>query len=146
MLCGYVFYEYEWTYEPNDHYWWVDTEGDGYVCLSCGLHNQNGASGNIVLEELEGENADEIRIGIWNKYWIGFSVAVGAKLHSPMANGDDEVYLSGFAVEVNETFLSLSRSAVEQALADQYGLSSDQYDIRITFIGEGLSDYGITLN
>ena len=39
-----------------------------------------------------------------------------------------------------------SRSAAEAAILAQYGLSPDAYDLRITLVGAGLSDYGITLN
>ena len=61
-------------------------------------------------------------------------------------NGDDEVYLTGVELDLGETVISLSRSAVVAALEEQYGLTADQYDIRITLVGDGLSDYGITLN
>jgi hypothetical protein len=146
FFCGCTVNDDQSIREPLDHDWRCDeSTGDSY-CSRCELRGQNGASGNIVLEELESEDPDAIRIGYWNRSGIKFSVSVGAKLHAPDATGNDELYLKGFDVELGETVITLSRGAVEAALAEQYGVSADAYDIRITFVGVGLSDYGITLN
>ena len=146
VFCGYVFKRDEVKEDPYDHSWNYDGTVGEYVCLFCGLRNQNGASGMIPLEELASDDPDLIRIGYWNRSALAFTVAVGAVLDSPLASGESEIYLSGISIEMSNHEIGLSRSAVEEALAGQYGLSSDRYDIRITFIGEGLSDYGITLN
>ena len=145
-LCGYAFDGHEYFREPLGHDWCYDENTQDFSCSRCKLHNQNGASGEVVLEELTSEDPDLIRIGYWNRSGGAFIVAVGAKLDSPLDSGEDEIYLGGFEVAIGETVITLSRSAAEAAILSQYGLSPDAYDLRITLVGEGLSDYGITLN
>ncbi|MBR6546630.1 MAG: hypothetical protein IKT72_06870 [Clostridia bacterium] len=145
-FCGYVSNRNEYACEPLDHDWCYDEKTCDYACSRCELRNQNGASGDVVLEEIKSETADLIVIGYWNRSGVAFIVAVGAKLDSPLDSGDDEIYLGGFEVALGESTISLSREAADAAILAQYGLTPDAYDLRITLVGEGLSDYGITLN
>ncbi len=146
VFCGFVSYRDEYACEPLDHDWCYDENKQDFYCSRCELRNQNGASGDIVLEEIKTENPDLIMIGYWNRFGVSFMVSVGAKLDSPLESGDDEIYLGGFEVALGESTISLSREAAESAILAQYGLTPDAYDLRITLVGEGLSDYGITLN
>ena len=136
-------------HSPYDHNWRM-VEADYYVCTSCGIENINGASGNVVLEDLTvkyggGEN---FVAGYWVRNNIQFIHYVSLILHTPMADGNDEIILDGIEVfELEEArALAFNRAAVIAA-AQALGYSPDEYYVRFAFVplgADGSYDYAIT--
>ncbi len=148
-LCKSIFDEYE--IEPTAHYW--NYIGNGlYRCSDCGLENINGASGEIVMEDLTSEygGGKNYVVGYWNRGDVEYLCYVSAVLHTPMADGNDEVILTGIEfVELEEVrAISFSFEAVYEAvLLALDGLGPDGYDVRFTFVpkgSDGSFDYAIT--
>lgn len=146
-LCESVFDEYE--IEPTAHYW--DYVGNGlYRCSDCGLENINGASGEIVMEDLTDEygQGKNYVVGYWNRGGVEFLKYVSIVLHTPLEDGNDEIILTGIEFTSLEDVVAISfaKEAVENA-ALELGYSAEDYDVRFTFVPEGSDgsfDYAIT--
>jgi hypothetical protein len=146
-LCEETYNEY--VVNPNGHNWYRLTDGL-YICRTCGLQNANGADGSVVIEDLTKEygNNEYFVAGYWDKTNVTFLHHLVLKLHTPMENGDDEVYLDGIdVIELdNVRALAFSRAAIIKA-AEVQGYTADQYDVRLVFVpygADGNFDYAIT--
>ncbi len=136
-------------HSPYDHSW--DRIFDSfYVCTRCGIENVNGASGDIVMEDMTAllGNGEYYVAGYWARNQVQFTYYVSLILRTPMEDGNDEVVL--FEVEVleleNARALAFSKAAV-LAAAEALGYSADEYDVRVSFVpvgADGSFDYAVT--
>ena len=151
VICGYVGDSY--VTNPHNHAWSYLGEEIGYVCLYCGLQNANGASGDVVMEDLTaqyGEGKNYVA-GYWDRSNVEFTSYVSLILHEAMEDGNDEIVLFEaeiFSIEgINA--LACSRAQVEELALTIHGLTPDKYDVRISFVpmgADGSFDYAITFN
>ncbi len=146
-LCMTTTYENE--IEPYDHNWHYIAE-NRYVCTRCGMKNENGASGDIVIEDYTNIHGDEdsYALGYWAKNNVQFLYYVSLILHTPTESGDNEVILEGIDIfELSDVRgLYFSKSAVADA-AEALGYTPDMYDVRFSFVpvgADGSFDYAIT--
>ncbi len=127
---------------PYDHNWILDD--DGSSCSRCGLHNQNGASGNVVLEDMTEEGSDTITVG----YWEQIEDEYVHNLTLILSDGS-EVILENVALSESEIHRALcfSREAVIAEATDK-GYEAGTYEVRLSFTpvnNGGTSDYAITI-
>ncbi|MBE5764759.1 MAG: hypothetical protein E7339_04050 [Clostridiales bacterium] len=150
-VCGFVGDNYQTN--PHGHSWDYVNEEIGYVCLNCGLQNANGASGDVVMEDLTAKyGAGENYVaGYWDRSMAEFTSYVSLILHKAMEDGSDEIVLFEaeiFSIEgINA--LACSKAQVEELALNLYGLTPDMYDVRISFVpmgADGSWDYAITFN
>ncbi len=138
------------TESAYDHNW-IYTGGEfAYYCSRCGLENANGASGDIVLEDLTYRygDGDSYVAGYWARNEVQFLYYVSIILHTPMEDGNDEIILDGIEIyEIeNVRALAFSRSAAIAA-AEALGYAEGEYYIRFAFVpvgADGSFDYAIT--
>ena len=152
----------EYSVVPTAHNW-VRLNSGIYYCYDCGLQNINGATGDMVMEDLTSKygNGEAYVIGYWNINNIQFTPYVMIYLHEPMIVDGFEEY--GFLLWmmtddqfhfVDDEFVGMyvSISDIEDAVAwlcDMYGivLTPDMYDVSISFVPDGADDnfdYAIT--
>ncbi len=134
---------------PYDHNWQM-VEENYYICSRCGIENINGASGEVVLEDLTvkyggGEN---FVAGYWARNNVHFIYYVSLILHTPMEDGNDEIILDNINIFELDSVraLAFSRAAVIEA-AEALGYSEDEYYVRFAFVplgADGSYDYAIT--
>ena len=143
---------FEYTYEisPNQHNFEYDYNLGQYYCTDCGLHNLNGANGNVTLEDCSYITDDEndIVIGYWNPYGYQYQLYVSLMLKDENVV-DNQIVLDGieFKELPNGRYVSFSRSEVIK-IAKELGYTEDMFDIRLSFvpITHGLDlDYSITI-
>jgi len=134
---------------PHAHNW-IYLEENHYYCRRCGLEGANGASGDIVLEDLTAKygNNENYVAGYWNCGKVEFIYYVSLILHEPMEDGNDEIVLdfANFFEMTDVRAIYFSISEVE-ALAAELGYTADQYDVRFAFVpvgSDGSFDYAIT--
>ncbi len=151
-----VYCKYTWNseiVEPNDHGWVLLNNGL-YYCYECGLQNINGASGDVVMEDLTEKygNGENYVVGYWSRTYVQFSVYVSLMLHTPLEDGTDQINLIEdfdydlYFVEDPYVGLYVSKAQVEAA-ALALGYTADMYDVRISFVPDGADgsfDYAIT--
>ena len=142
VICGYQFELHE--IQPLDHKW-VYVSKDKYFCYECGLENENGASGSVVMEDLTdryGEGKNYV-VGYWDQKGVDFTYYV-----SLVFGDNSEIILEGvefFELE-NVRAIAFSKASVE-ALASALGYSSDKYLVKFSFVpygSDGSFDYGVT--
>jgi len=130
------------TIEPTDHDW-VTVNDHWYYCCRCGLENANGASGDIIMEDLTEKygNGELYVVGYYSVKDIPFSSYVSLIL----ADGTEVV-----CPEINFTeieglrAIAFSKADVE-AWATENGYAD--WDVRFAFVpetAEGSLDYAIT--
>ncbi len=137
---------------PYDHSW-QQAEENLWICSRCGIQNANGASGEVVLEDmtmLYGEGEYYVA-GYWarNNATFGKYVALYL-LNGVTVDGMDIVEL--FEIEVfeldNVRAVAFSMAEV-LAAAEALGLSPEDYEVRLSFVPyDNLDedDYGITFD
>ena len=83
--------------DPRDHNWYHISENH-YICARCGLENINGASGDIVLEDLTSQygNDEYYVAGYWARNNVQFYYYVSLF----MKDTEEEHFLE--AIEVTE--------------------------------------------
>ena len=159
-VCEHSWGEYKIT--PKDHNW-VFVMEDLYYCHDCGLQNINGASGDMVMEDLTEKfgNGEAYVIGYWNRQNIQFTPYVIIYLHEPMiVDGFEEYAFLLWMMDENQFHfvedeyvgLYVNISDINDAVAmlcDMYGivLTPDMYDVSISFVPDGADDnfdYAIT--
>ena len=137
--------------EPTDHCW-LQISDDHYFCSNCGLENTNGASGDIVIEDLTAQYGEDINyvLGYYARNEVEFSYYVSLILHEAAEDGNNEVILNPEEIEYlaydGIRAIGFNRANVE-ALALALGYTADMYDVRFTFVpigADGSYDYGIT--
>ena len=151
-----VFCNYAWDVqeiEPSDHNWVLLPNGL-YYCYECGLQNINGASGDVVMEDLTNKYGDAINyvIGYWSRTYVQFSVYVSLMLHTPLADGTEQINLvEGYDYDIHfveDPYVGLYVSKAQiEAAALALGYTADTYDVRISFVPDGSDgsfDYAIT--
>ena len=123
--------------DPLCHEWEWYFYGDCYVCIHCGLKNNNGASGDIVLEDASDLDKDD------DTYIIGyfirekFDYVYAITLVNKYGDELEFIDLEKYGIEIKPwgdgTYVTFSKSAVIAA-AKALGYTEDQYDIRISFV------------
>lgn len=142
LVCG-ITYETH-PIKPNDHCW-VYLSDNHYYCSECGLENENGISGNVILEDLSEQygNGENYVVGYYMYNNLQFTYYVSIYL----PNGE-EIILNG--VEFTEgnypRAIYFSKAEVEAAIIAA-GYSTDDGDVRFAFVpygSDGSFDYAIT--
>ena len=145
--------KYYWDEEvalPYAHSW-TSLGENHYYCSRCELESENGASGDIVLEDLTWKygNNENYVLGYYNRDNVEFLYYVALVLHEPMEDGNDVIELVDFynfyeMEDVRAIYFSISEV---EAMASEMGYTADQYDVRFIFVplgGDGSFDYAIT--
>ena len=134
-----------YTTSPYDHSW--SYSGDGYYyCWRCGLENENGSSGNIILEDLTDEygNGTHYVVGYYEREYLQFSNFVTFIL----GDGTEvELGIINCEQDENPRAIYISKAEVESAVESK-GYSLSDGDVRIAFVpytSAGTLDYAITL-
>ena len=135
-------------HNPYDHNWRLVTT-NFYMCTRCGIDNINGASGDIVMEDLTNKygNGENYVAGYWARNNVQFVYYVSIWLHEYDELEDPQIVL--FDIEVFELddvrALAFSKSAVIAA-ADALGYAEGTYDVAISFVpvgADGSYDYSV---
>ena len=125
---------------------WVWSSMGIYYCHTCGLENENGADGAIILEDLTEAygNGEYYVVGYCDWKEIGFTHFVSLVF----ADGAEEIVLPEVEVFALEEVRAYAFSKAEvEALALALGYESDAYDVRFAFVpygADGSLDYAIT--
>ena len=144
-VCGGIFDTQ--TITPIEHNW-VSSDGKLFFCAICGLESENGASGDIVLEDLTEKygNDENYVIGYYNRGNVEFVYNVSLVLRDGSENVVELDFFEFNKLE-DPRAISFSRSAVA-ALAEALGYSEEDYYVRFAFVpvgADGSFDYAITL-
>ena len=140
VICGYVSEAVEVT--PLDHAWVRITDGF-YYCFNCGLENANGASGDVIMEDLTDAygNGEYYVAGYYVESYVEFTYYVGLVLPDGA-----EYILDGVNITTVDGIRAFAVSKAEiAALAESAGIA--EYDVRFTFVpygSDGSLDYAIT--
>lgn len=127
---------------PTDHNW-VYVNENHYYCFSCGLENANGASGNVIFEDLTQQygNGENYVAGYYDHSGVGFSHYVSLILAD-----DTEVIIPDIKImELKDVRAFAFSKAEVDAFAAANGYTD--YDVRFTFVpygADGSFDYAIT--
>ncbi len=140
---------------PNGHSWNYVRDGL-YICNRCALQNNNGADGDIVLEDYTAlyGNGENYVAGYWAKNNVQFIYNVSLILHNPLENGNNQIILESINIfELdNVRALAFSKADLAAAIAAKAAelgltLTPDMYDVRLSFVPLGADerhDYAIT--
>ena len=127
---------------PNDHNW-VQIAENWHYCFACGMENRNGASGDIVLEDLTDlyGNGENYVVGYYIRNDVTFTKYVSLLL----ADGT-EIIVDGIQFTTIEGLRAVvfSKAAVD-AYAAQNGYTD--YTVRFSFVpygSDGSFDYAVT--
>lgn len=146
--------EYKYVLSPYGHDWrYISSEGI-YKCRSCDLESINGASGQIIMEDMTetyGNNTSYV-VGYWNKGNVDFTYYVSVV---PTSSGEEEIILTD--VEFTELSreedgiqaISFNKADVESAANEAVESKeyTGEYVLRFTFVpvgSDGNFDYAIT--
>lgn len=158
-VCQQEYQRNKYQQSPTAHNWCWNNDKQFYVCQDCGLENINGASGEIVLEDMTdsygaGEN---YVVGYWNRGAVDALRYVSVVLKDAAEGENDELVLTDIDFtyltrnEDGITAIRFSQAAVqssaEKAVADAGYTGS--YVIRFTFVpkyAEDTLDYAITFD
>ena len=151
MICDQVVDTGTARYDPLGHDFYSG------VCNRCGLESENGASGNIVLEDMTEKYGGDTSyvVGYWSKKDESFINTVSVILEGA-PEGSDELYLEGISF-ASWTVASqgVRAVAVDRALVDQLAAQAvadaghtGDYAIRLNFVVvDGVQmNYAITLD
>lgn len=130
------------TISPNDHNW-VQIEDNWYYCFDCGMENRNGASGDIILEDLTDlyGNGENYVVG----YFIQNDVTFTKYVSLLLADGT-EIIVDGIQFTTIE---GLRAVVFSKAAVDAYGAQNGytDYTVRFSFVPYGADssfDYAVT--
>ena len=162
VLCHTSYDEVEIS--PISHNWIMLPNGL-YYCMNCGLQNINGATGDIVMEDLTEKygNGEAYVIGYWMNTHVKFTPNVTIYLNTPIEidGVPEEVFLLWLTDEqfhfVTDEYVGLyvnisDIQAAVQQLCEEYGITAftpDMYSVRISFVPDGADsdfDYAITFD
>ena len=155
-ICGKVYVDNEMEISPRAHYWYWNSEEDCYICSYCGLENANGASGEIVLEDMTEAygNGTNTVIGYWIRENVDYTVAFSVILED--MEGDNERFLDvGWALwtvendGVNALVFDTAAAQAEAEAAIAEAGYTGSYAIRVTMVPVGAGndlDYAITFD
>ena len=161
-LCDHL--EDERSIQPISHNW-VRLPDDLYYCYNCGLQNINGATGDIVMEDLTEQygNGSAYVIGYWMNTAVSFTPYATIYLHTPIEIDGvlEDVFVLYLTDEqfhfVTDEYVGLyvtvaDIQAAVAALCQDYGIAvftSDMYAVSISFVPDGADgnfDYAITFD
>ena len=131
-----------YTVTAHDHNW-TFLEDNTYYCFTCGMENANGASGEIIMEDLTQAygNGEYYVVGycnfkdVWFSQYVSLILADGTEVVVPDV---EFVALDGIRA------FAFSKAAVD-AWATENGYTD--YDVRFSFVpdgAEGSYDYAVT--
>ncbi len=146
--------EYKYVSSPYGHNWrYISSEGF-YKCYRCDLESINGASGQIIMEDMTETYGNDTSyvVGYWNKGNVDFTYYVSVV---PTSSNEEEIVLTDIdftemareedgiqAISFNKTEVeTAAKKAVE---AEKY---TGEYVLRFTFVpvgSDGNFDYAIT--
>lgn len=127
----------------TDHNW-VSISENWHYCFSCGLENENGVSGDIIMEDLTEDygNGEYYVVGYYAESYVEFSHYVSLILADETEiaiwSGIEFITIDGIRA------FAFSKAAVD-AWAAEHGYAD--YDVRFSFVpvgSDGSFDYGIT--
>lgn len=120
---------------PRNHYFELNESGDGYICDRCGLENENGQSGKIVLEDLSDES--KYIAGYWNGENLVYQIYVFLVTETDSRMTDLEVTDNGTPFDSGSSTAYLSKTAVQEwAAANRV---TEAYDVMFSFIPKNAS-------
>ena len=130
---------------PTDHAW-VEINENRYFCYTCGLENENGASGSVIMEDLTDAYGEDVN------YVVGYYAYNGVEFTyyvSLILEDETEIVLNGVEfTELSEVrAISFSKAEVEALAAAAGYTDSEAYDVRFAFVpygADGSFDYAIT--
>ncbi len=142
----------EWKTAPYGHHWRYDYEGYFYYCSRCGIENDNGADGEMILEDLSEDygNGESYVVGYFSWGDVAYDFYVSIKLldEDGIEIGKD-IILDAVYVTKHDELRAYVFSREEVArLAEEFGYGEGSYHVAFTFVPEGADgafDYSITL-
>ena len=132
---------------PSCHRWIVDNRGF-YVCITCGMQNLNGASGDIVMEDFTDKygNGEYYVAGYYNRSKIEFLTYI-----SILIGGDpnNEIILQNVEVMLESDKYVGAYASIAQiaAAAEALGYKDGEYLVKLAFVplgSDGSHDYAVT--
>ena len=127
---------------PNDHNW-MQIADNWYYCFTCGMENRNGASGDIILEDLTDTygNGENYVVGYYVRNEVTFT-----KYVSLLLTDGTEIIVDGIQFTTIDGLraVAFSKAAVD-AYAAQNGYTD--YTVRFSFVpygSDGSFDYAVT--
>ncbi len=132
----------EGVISPIAHSWYQ--LGDShYICRYCGLENANGASGEIVIEDLTSKygNDEYYVLGYWNRGSVKFMYYVSLLFE----DGYDE-FIDIEIIEMDGIRAFAISKAEILAMAEALGYAEGTYNVMFTFVpvgADGSDDYAI---
>lgn len=164
VLCKEVTGRY--TSHPTAHNW-IKIPSGIYYCYDCGLQNENGASGSIVMEDMTKKygNGENYVLGYWMRTFVQFTPYASVVFNTPVVDPTTglemtEMILFGFNPDQfhyeSDEYVGIyvSKAYFEElaaaTLAD-WGIEAtrDMYDFKITFVPDGADSnfvYGMTFS
>lgn len=132
-----------YTVEANDHEWHYVESGNYYYCTRCGLENEKGASGSIVMEDLTAKygNGENYVVGYYARNNVQFTTYVSLIL----ASGEEIVVpdIEFITIDGIRAYAFNKAKVAEWATTNGY----TDYNVRFSFVpvgGDGSFDYAIT--
>ena len=130
--------------DAHDHRWVVGGEL-GYYCSRCGLENQNGASGDIIMEDLTEQYGDGRFYVVGYCLYRADNVQFSTYISLVWEDGR-EVIVSGIEYAVIDDIRAYAFSKADvDAWAEANGYTG--YNVKFTFVpvgSDGSFDYGLT--
>ena len=139
-VCG--TYKESYILEAHDHNW-VNVTDNWYYCFTCGLENANGASGDIIMEDLTElyGNGENYVVGYYNRNNVEFTQYVCIV----PADGT-EIVVEGIELMAVEGIRAYAFSKADvEAFAEAKGYTD--YEVRFVFVpygADGSFDYAVT--
>ncbi len=146
--------EYNYVLTPYGHSWSYYSSDDIYRCRRCQLESINGASGQIIMEDMTETYGNDTSyvVGYWNKGNVDFTYYVSVV---PTSSDEEEIVLTDIeftklsreedgiqAISFNKA--DVETSAKEAVESKEY---TGEYVLRFTFVpvgSDGNFDYAIT--
>ena len=133
-----------YTVEANDHEWHYVESGNYYYCTRCGLENEKGASGSIVMEDLTAKygNGENYVVGYYARNNVQFttyvSLVFAGEERDIMVPDIEFITIDGI-----RAYAFSKAKVAEWATTNGY----TDYNVRFSFVpvgGDGSFDYAIT--
>ena len=122
---------------------WVRVTNGFYYCFNCGLENANGATGDVILEDLTDAygNGEYYVLGYYVDSYVEFTYYVGLVL----SDGAEYILDNVTVISLDDVCAFAVSKAEIAAIAESLGMTD--YDVRFTFVpygSDGSLDYAIT--
>lgn len=132
----------EYVLEPLDHAWVKLSDGK-YFCFVCGLENANGASGDIIMEDLSDKygNGEYYTVG----YYVGNNISFSQYVAVILPDGSEKIVRGIDIIELDDARAFAFRKADVEAWAIENGYFD--YEVKFSFVpdlSDGSFDYGLT--